>query len=987
MLQVLELNVQTTGKNHINYATALNNLATLYDKLGRYEEAEPYHLEALELRKKLVGTNSEKVASSLTNIAIHYAKHALYEDADQYYVQSLEIKEKRLGPNHPSVALTLSSLGALLQTLGRYEASDRMLKRAEKIREKVFTSDDPQVAYTLNNTAVTYLHQGRFAEAEKLLKRALAIREKHFPPEHPLIGSTVNNLAGAYHEQGRYEEAVPLHRRALAIREKTLGVEDRYVAQSLHNLGITLRTLGRRDEAIPLHERAFVIREKALGANHPDVAQSIRRLAVIKHDKGQYEEAETLYKRALAIQEKSLGSEHPTVASTLSSIGRLMRQQLRYDEAEPLFTRALKIREKALGLEHPTVASTLDEFALLHQAREKFAEAEPLFRKGLGIRERALGADHPKVAGSYYSLAGNYELQERYDEALDTIRRASDIHRGRMTRTDARQGAGTLTQSRRAQNTFFRHAFISGALYEASGQQNTQPLEESFEIAQLAGTTAAASAVARMAARFAAGDDALAALVRRRQDAVLRFNVADASIVKAVGQAPNKRDRNAESRLRVEIEQLNTTIAAMDARITEAFPEYATLANPLPLALNEAQGLLAPDEAIVTWLLGATKSLLWVVRKDDAKAFVLDVKAADVSAAVKALRQALDPAGVARIEDLPRFPVAQAHKLYEQIFAPAEELLGGTRLVFIVPNGALQSLPAGVLVTEAPTKVTVDIEDYRDVPWLAKRYAMTVLPSVRSLKALRVFAGKTAAKYPFAGFGDPVLNGEPGGGRSNLALALYQRGSLADVSKVRDLPRLPETADELQALATSLRGRTEDVFLRNRATEGTVKGVDLSQYRVLAFATHGLTAGDFAEVGEPALVMTPPVTASDEDDGLLTAGEVAHLRLNADWVVLSACNTAAPDGSPGAEGLSGLARAFFYAGSRALLVSHWPVDSQAATRLTTRLFSISSAEPALGRAEALQRSMLELMKSVDRPYYAHPIFWAPFVVVGEGGAA
>jgi CHAT domain-containing protein len=157
--------------------------------------------------------------------------------------------------------------------------------------------------------------------------------------------------------------------------------------------------------------------------------------------------------------------------------------------------------------------------------------------------------------------------------------------------------------------------------------------------------------------------------------------------------------------------------------------------------------------------------------------------------------------------------------------------------------------------------------------------------------------------------------------------------------------------------------------------------------KVASSATHGLTAGDFAEVGEPALVMTPPVTASDEDDGLLTASEVAHLRLNADGVVLSACNTAAPDGSPGAEGLSELARAFFYAGSRALLVSHWPVDSQAATRLTTRLFSISSAEPALGRAEALQRSMLELMDSIDRPYYAHPIFWAPFVVVGEGGAA
>jgi CHAT domain-containing protein len=469
--------------------------------------------------------------------------------------------------------------------------------------------------------------------------------------------------------------------------------------------------------------------------------------------------------------------------------------------------------------------------------------------------------------------------------------------------------------------------------------------------------------------------------------AVVRFNVADASLVKAVGRAPNKRDTRAEGRLRAEMEQLDKTITATDARLAETFPDYTALANPLPLALGEAQGLLASDEALVAWLLGSSKGMLWVVRDGDAKAYVLDVKAADIRDSVQALRQALDPVGVARIEDLPRFPVAQAQKLYQQIFAPAEQLLQGVRRVFVVPNGALQSLPAGVLVTGVPAKPVTEVEDYRDIPWLAKRYAVTVLPSVRSLKALRVFASRTAAKRPFVGFGDPELDGAPGGGRANLALALYQRGSLADVSKVRELPQLPETADELRALATSLGGSAEDLFLGPRATEPAVKTANLAQYRVLAFATHGLTAGDFAEVGEPALVMTPPPTATSGDDGLLTAGEVARLKLNADWVVLSACNTAAPDGTPGAEGLSGLARAFFYAGSRALLVSHWPVDSQAATRLTTRLFSIAVAEPALGRAEALQRSMLELMASPDRPYYAHPLFWAPFVVVGEGGTA
>ena len=169
------------------------------------------------------------------------------------------------------------------------------------------------------------------------------------------------------------------------------------------------------------------------------------------------------------------------------------------------------------------------------------------------------------------------------------------------------------------------------------------------------------------------------------------------------------------------------------------------------------------------------------------------------------------------------------------------------------------------------------------------------------------------------------------------------------------------------------------------ATEARVRATDLSDARVVAFATHGLVAGELDGLAEPALVLTPPAVATPEDDGLLTASEVArYLELNADWVVLSACNTAAGD-RPGADGLSGLAKAFFYAGSRTLLVSHWPVASDAATRLTTRAFALAAADPGAGRAEAVRRSMLELIASPDAPHYAHPMFWAPFIVVGAVG--
>ena len=132
--------------------------------------------------------------------------------------------------------------------------------------------------------------------------------------------------------------------------------------------------------------------------------------------------------------------------------------------------------------------------------------------------------------------------------------------------------------------------------------------------------------------------------------------------------------------------------------------------------------------------------------------------------------------------------------------------------------------------------------------------------------------------------------------------------------------------------------------------------------------------------------LTSAEQANEQDDGFLTASEVAQLKLNADWVILSACDTASSDGTPGAEGLSGLAKAFFYAGSRALLVSHWPVLSDAAKTLTTRMLK-GARDKTIGRAEALKRSMISLINTPDVPHYAHPMFWAPFVVVGEGGVA
>jgi CHAT domain-containing protein len=199
---------------------------------------------------------------------------------------------------------------------------------------------------------------------------------------------------------------------------------------------------------------------------------------------------------------------------------------------------------------------------------------------------------------------------------------------------------------------------------------------------------------------------------------------------------------------------------------------------------------------------------------------------------------------------------------------------------------------------------------------------------------------------------------------------------------------LPDTADEVLSVARALGADlTRDVFLGRNASEGAVKKTDLRGRRFVMFATHGLVPGELDGLTQPALALSAPSLADGDGDGLLTMEEILRLRLDADWVVLSACNTASGDGD-GAEAVSGLGRAFFYAGARALLVTSWPVETTSARLLTTDVFARQARDARLDRATALRQAMLGLIGSGPdgAPFtYAHPIFWAPFLLVGDGG--
>jgi CHAT domain-containing protein/tetratricopeptide (TPR) repeat protein len=1041
------------GEEHEEFATAISWLALLYGAQARYTEAGPLYRRTVSIFEKALGPDHPDVGTALNNLAGIYQNQGRYGEAEPLYRRSLAIAEKSLGPEHPDVGTPLNNLAELYRQQGRYGEAEPLYRRSLAVREKSLGRDDPLVAISLNNLALLYESQGRYGEAEPLCRRSLAIREKALGPDHLDVGTSLNNLAGLYRVQGRYAEAEPLYRRSFAIREKRLGPNHPAVGVSLNSLAELYRAQGRDAEAEQLYRRSLAITEKALGLEHPNVSLSLNGLAALYESQDRYAEAEPLYRRTIAIVGKTAPG-HPDVATALNNLAVLYDRQGHNGEAERLYQRSLAIREKALGADHPSVGQSLNGLAALHTRLGRYGEAEPLYRRSLVIREKALGPDHPNVATTLNNLAVFYLAQRDWASAADYWRRSTNIAVRRAKR-GADDVGQALTGKRKGEveQQSGRFSGLVKVAHRLASQGRGDPatlLREMFQTAQWAQASEAAASLAQMAARGAKGDTALSRLVRDRQDLVGEWQRRDGARNLAVSQAPDRRDRAAEDADFARMAAIDARIAEIDRRLASDFPDYAALARPEPLSVEQVQIELRADEALILlidtpeWQPMQEETFIWIVTKSDVRWLRSDLGTSALTRKVAALRCGLDEEEWATaskavacgkrlaVTDQPAssaplpFDLTIAHELYRALLGEAEDMIRGKRLL-LVPSGPLTSIPFHVLVTKpANAARPTNFGGYRDVAWLGRTQALTVLPAVSSLKALRQHASRgVKPSDDYIGYGNPVLKGDGvscrpakvpdacpdqtrgpaasgegratirgrGGRRSaNLGDVFSKGGSNAAVLEhVRALCPLPDSAYEIKCVAKRFRATASQIRLDRAAHEADIKALNaggaLARYRVVHFATHGLLAGDVEVMtkrqGEPALVLTPPDTPKDrDDDGLLTASEVAELKLNADWVVLSACNTAAGD-RLGAEALSGLARAFFYAGAKALLVSHWPVYSDAAVRLTTAAFAHLDRD-ARGRAEALQRAMMGLMEDPSQEDNAHPAVWAPFVVIGEG---
>ncbi|MBL6929011.1 MAG: CHAT domain-containing protein [Rhodospirillales bacterium] len=922
-----------------------------------------------------------RAISAAIDVAGEHFSAKQYELAAQSYEKALLLGEETWGKDFAALAPILDALGRTFEKMFRTVDAENAYRRAFPLWEKLRGPDHPDVADSLMRLGGIERDKGNFAAAEPLFRRALAIREKALEPDDFNIANALNSLGSTLVDLAKYEEPEALFRRALAIVEKTSGPDHTDVSTILEQLALLYAEQGRKADAEQLLLRSLNISTKHGETDPEGLARTYNAAAGMFVDIGDYDRALNAMRKSLGILEKELGPDHPKVATAVANLGLVYDGLEFFTIAEALYEQALEIERKYYDENHPRFLVSQENLASLYVEMGRYDEAEKLFGKVLDARVKIYGDVHPILISSLSNFAYMYADYGMLDEALSLIELATTIAILRAGEAADPSSEATRLELESLGGNFVLHARIAAELAKWNMIQKERAIEGAFGASQLGINTAAATAAARTVARFATGNTTLAATVRDRQNAARRRDEIDAELRKAAAQMPEKRDEAALQGLREEFNGLQKVLDETDIKLATEFPLFSNLMRPLPVKVKEVQRLLGADEALLLWLVGRKEVYLFAIRKEETGLIHIDITKDELEQAVSALRTSIVPS--ATDEQLPAFDLNGAHDLYKTIFAPADEILSGANHLITVLDGPLQSLPLGVLLDGPPTDAATR-QGYENEPWLTRKYAISVHPSVSSFAMMRSLDIMAPAPNPFTGIGDPILSGHPGDRRGIPVFSAFTTSEV-DLDALRSMPPLPETADELRAIAQSLGVGNDALILGKRATESRVMATDLSQSRVIAFATHALVAGEISGVSEPALVLTPPAGRKKGDDGLLTASEIARdLKLNADWVILSACNTAAGD-KPGAEGLSGLAKAFLFAGARALMVSHWPVDSTAATQLTTGAFRAMEEDPLVSRAEALRQSMVGLMTDLSVADYSHPYFWAPFIVVGEGG--
>ena len=812
--------------------------------------------------------------------------------------------------------------------------------------------------------------------------------------------------------QGQNKEAEPLRRRALrlgmtpTIKSKNPGISITHRRKLAENLMVQNRLVEAEMEA----RQALLESISLSGSGSMETGSCVQVFAMILSKQGRHQDADQLLRRFIRVmQAEGITEDSLAMGWTRYALGEVLIEVGDWSTALENFRTAQASADKDSGLfREYYLVRTSPALALLRTGHPR--EGLGLLQKAHKIAEQDFGIDHHRTIEILGLLAVALFDTGKTSEAFELFSRAVP---------DLLENRAVGAQQRRLILERYIELLdrIKGTPFE--GETGVNAVAEAFRIAGALQAQSVQYALAQSLTRAALNTPEMADLARREQDTEKQIDALEALLSEHLAAPVGQQYPEVVAELRESIKRLRDAHRVLLNQVEKEFPKYAELINPPPATIKAVQERLSSGEVLISIYPSDSKTYLWAIQsRGNIQFVVVPIGETHIQKNVELLRKALSP-DAQTFGEIPEFDLARAFWLYANLFRPLESSWKDATDLIIVASGSLSQLPFTLLPT-APVRLGAERGDlfsrYRKVPWLIRAVSITRIPATSSFVRLRTLPESDPSRKPFLGLGDPFFNrkqlAQDQEKKINRSLQLARRGRGLHFRSIRvigsgtldseistsihlgSLHRLPDTADEITSIAKALDADlARDVCLGEKASEHRLKAMELSDRRVIAFATHALVPGDLDGLNQPALALSSPSVTGGKEDGLLTMEEIFQLKLDADWVVLSACNTGAAEGA-GAEAVSGLGRAFFYAGARAILVSMWPVETTSAKKLTTGLFRYQKKNPTLPRARLLRKSILDVL---DGPglqddatgkivaTYAHPLFWAPFVVVGDSG--
>ena len=858
----------------------------------------------------------------------------------------------------------------------------------------------PQVALVAAIDGHAYTADG-ILPAEPVLERAIGVRSGRVAPQaapalppgeaEGLIAARLAAQPFSAGDVGRYQDlmlaglranldesyvpAEQAYRAAWDVQRKALGRDDPATAVAMMLVALQLADQGRGPEADTLFARAARLAPDS--PNSLALAQLAHYRALALLDEGRPEAALPLLDQA----ERDYAAQLPSQLLARdggSALGTGSVLPLDPDTQAALIGVIETRRYQAICLRdlgrtreaHARIeaAAHLADAAGLHQrnltARLYRTEAEIDDRLAAGSGRASLG-----LASRDFALA---QPGSRPVAQTELLRAAQALGAGETTRAIGfcRQAAQLLRTLKAGTSADLIEPCLTAYARQAAADptQRQALLADMFDAAQFVQGSVTSRQIALAAARLATGsrDPAVAAAIRRQQDASLELTDLERQrdMAASTGTVPPD--------LLKRLDAAHEAMTDSDAVLQAAAPNYGQLVQEA-VSAHDVFAALAPDEAFVSIALTPHGGWVFALARGTIAAAPAGTDEAGMAALVRRIRASIEP----NAHGLPAYDVADARTLYDDTIGPVAPSLAGAHALVVAPAGPLLSLPFGLLLSGP-----ADAASLGHAPFLVRRFAISHVPAPANFVSLRRAAAQTQGTRPWVGFGDfrPATLAQ--------AEATFPSRACADSARLfAGLPPLPFAGKELIAARELLGGSPADELTGAAFTAPAVLHEDLGGFRVVHFATHALLPTDLACETEPAIITSVPTGAANATGALLRSDDIMGLHLDADAVIISACNSAGPDGQSAGESLSGLARAFFYAGARAVMVSHWSVNDQATAYIVAQ--TLARVRKGDGFAAALQGGQLAMLDGAGASLpadVAHPFFWAPFAIVGEGHA-